>query len=140
MSAAAALGSLDFDVELHEARPFLGGRATSFPLQPAAEDSERIDNCQHVLLRCFANLLDFYQRCGVEKKIRFDDRLYFVRPGGKTDVLRRGLLPAPFHLFGSLIGFDGPKSNPRARARLRGLRKETYDARAIPLPPRERLP
>ena len=107
MSAAAALGSLDFDVELHEARPFLGGRATSFPVQPAAEDSERIDNCQHVLLRCFQNLLDFYRRCGVEKKIRFDDRLYFVRPGGKTDVLRRGFLPAPFHLFGSLIGFDG---------------------------------
>ena len=107
MSAAAALGSLDFDVELHEARPFLGGRATSFPVQPAAEGSERIDNCQHVLLRCFVNLLDFYRRCGVEKKIRFDDRLNFVRPGGKTDVLRRGLLPAPFHLFGSLIGFDG---------------------------------
>ncbi len=107
MSAAAALGSLDFDVELHEARPFLGGRATSFPLQPAEEDSERIDNCQHVLLRCFTNLLDFYRRCGVEKKIRFDDRLYFVRPGGKTDILRRGLLPAPFHLVGSLIGFGG---------------------------------
>ena len=107
LSAAAALGSLDFDVELHEARPFLGGRATSFPVQPAAEGSERIDNCQHVLLRCFVNLLDFYRRCGVEKKIRFDDRLNFVRPGGKTDVLRRGLLPAPFHLFGSLIGFDG---------------------------------
>ena len=107
MSAAAALGSLDFDVELHEARPFLGGRATSFPVQPAAEGSERMDNCQHVLLRCFVNLLDFYRRCGVEKKIRFDDRLNFVHPGGKSDVLRRGLLPAPFHLFGSLIGFDG---------------------------------
>ena len=127
MSAAAALGSLDFDVELHEARPFLGGRATSFPLQPAEEDSERIDNCQHVLLRCFTNLLDFYRRCGVQKKIRFDDRLYFVRPGGKTDILRRGLLPAPFHLVGSLIGFGGLDARDkwsliRTLAALRGER------------------
>ena len=127
MSAAAALGSLDFDVELHEARPFLGGRATSFPLQPAEEDSERIDNCQHVLLRCFTNLLDFYRRCGVEKKIRFDDRLHFVRPGGKTDILRRGLLPAPFHLVGSLIGFGGLDARDkwsliRTLAALRGER------------------
>ena len=60
-----------------------------------------------MLLRCFTNLLDFYRRCGVEKKIRFDDRLYFVRPGGKTDILRRSFLPAPFHLVGSLIGFGG---------------------------------
>ena len=107
LAAAAALGSIDFEVELHEARPFLGGRATSFPLNPAAEDSEHIDNCQHVLLRCFTNLLDFYRRAGVEEKIRFYDRLYFVRPGGATDVLKPGRLPSPAHLLGSLLGFDG---------------------------------
>ena len=107
LAAAAALGSIGFEVELHEARPFLGGRATSFPLNPAEEDSEHIDNCQHVLLRCFTNLLDFYRRAGVEEKIRFYDRLYFVRPGGATDVLKPGRLPAPAHLLGSLLGFRG---------------------------------
>ena len=107
LAAAAALGSIGFEVELHEARPFLGGRTTSFPLNPAEEDSEHIDNCQHVLLRCFTNLLDFYRRVGVEEMIRFHDRLYFVRPGGATDVLKPGRLPAPAHLLGSLLGFKG---------------------------------
>ena len=103
LSAAAALGSLGWRVDLHEAKPFLGGRATSFPLQPSDPDSERIDNCQHVLLRCCTNLLDFYRRCGVEDKIQFYDKLYFVRPGGAVDVLERGRLPHPFHLAGSFL-------------------------------------
>ena len=92
---------------MYEARPFLGGRATSFPLNPSDVNSDHIDNCQHVLLRCFTNLLDFYRRCGVEHKIRFHDRLYFVRPGGAVDVLKAGLLPAPAHLLGSLLRFKG---------------------------------
>jgi squalene-associated FAD-dependent desaturase len=106
LAAAAALGSLGFSVDLHEARPFLGGRATSFPLSPSQEDSERIDNCQHVLLRCCDNLLDFYRRCGVEDKIRFYDRLNFVRPGGAVDVLAPGPLPAPLHMLGSFLRFQ----------------------------------
>jgi zeta-carotene desaturase len=115
LSAAAALGSLGFRVDLHEARPFLGGRATSFPLAPSQEDSERIDNCQHVLLRCCDNLLDFYRRCGVEDKIRFYDRLYFVRPGGAVDVLAPGFLPAPFHLTGSFLRFRALPAGDRWR-------------------------
>ncbi len=103
LAAAAKLGSAGFEVDLHEARPFLGGRATSFPVNPAEADSPRIDNCQHVLLRCFDALLDFYRRCGVEDKIRFYDRLYFVRPGGIVDTLQRGPLPAPFHFTRSLL-------------------------------------
>ena len=50
-------------------------------------------------------MLDFYRRCGVEHKIRFHDRLYFVRPGGAVDQLKAGLLPAPAHLLGSLLRF-----------------------------------
>ena len=99
LAAAAKLGATGFEVDLHEARPFLGGRATSFPVNPAEADSPRIDNCQHVLLRCFDALLDFYRRCGVEDKIRFYDRLYFVRPGGRRRYARtRPLADAvPFH-------------------------------------------
>ena len=41
----------------------------------------------------------------MEHKIRFHDRLYFVRPGGAVDVLKAGLLPAPAHLLGSLLRF-----------------------------------
>src|SRR5712692_2407662 len=97
LAAAAALGASGFDVELLEKRGFLGGRATSFPLSPAEENSEVIDNCQHVLLRCCVNLLDFYRRLGVETRIRFYPEFYFVEPGGRVSTLARGRLPAPLH-------------------------------------------
>ncbi len=100
-----ALASLDWQVDLYESKPFLGGRATSFPVRPDEPNSERIDNCQHVLLRCCDNLMDFYKRCGVADKIRFYDELYFVRPGGAVDTLRRGALPYPAHLAGSFLKF-----------------------------------
>ncbi|MBI1355585.1 MAG: NAD(P)-binding protein [Acidobacteria bacterium] len=105
LSAAAALASIGWQVDLHEAKPFLGGRATSYPLHPSEPDSERIDNCQHVLLRCCDNLLDFYRRCGVEGKIDFYSTLYFVRPGGAVDRLERGPWPKPLHLAGSFLRF-----------------------------------
>lgn len=103
LAAAAKLGDAGFTVEVHEARPFLGGRAASFPLEPANPDSERIDNCQHVLLRCCTALLDFYRRCGVVEKIRFHDTLYFVCPDGTIDTLRGDPLPTPLHLARSLL-------------------------------------
>lgn len=115
LAAAAALGALGFQVDLHEARPFLGGRATSFPLSPSQQDSERIDNCQHVLLRCCDNLLDFYRRCGVEDKIRFYERLNFIRPGGAMDVLEPGFLPAPLHMIGSFLRFRALPAGDRWR-------------------------
>jgi zeta-carotene desaturase len=104
LSAAAALGGAGFDVDLFEARPFLGGRATSYPIPGPNEDSaETIDNCQHLLLRCCVNLLDFYQRLGVRDRIRFYREVYFLEPGGRLSVLRRGRLPAPFHFAGSFL-------------------------------------
>jgi zeta-carotene desaturase len=105
LSAAAALGSAGFEVDLFEARPFLGGRATSYAA-PAGEsegEPEVIDNCQHVLLRCCVNLLDFYKRIGVADRIRFYREFYFIEPGGRVSVLRRGSLPAPLHFFGSFM-------------------------------------
>jgi zeta-carotene desaturase len=109
LSAAAALGSVRdpdaFEIDLYEARPFLGGRATSFPISPADPDSPRIDNCQHVLLRCCANLLDFYRRCGVLDKIRFYDEYHFVEPGGRLSTLKPGVLPSPLHFAGSFLAF-----------------------------------
>ena len=98
LSAAAALGAAGFEVDLFESRPFLGGRATSFPL-----GEENIDNCQHILLRCCVNLLDFYRRMGVADRIRFYREFYFIEPGGRISVLRRGRLPAPFHFTGSVL-------------------------------------
>lgn len=103
LAAALAIGSTGHRVTLFEARPFLGGRATSYPLNPADENSPTIDNCQHVLLRCCTNLIDFYQRLGVADRIHFYREFYWIEPGGRQSIMRRGRLPAPFHFTGSFI-------------------------------------
>jgi squalene-associated FAD-dependent desaturase len=100
LSAAAALGGAGYEVDLLETRNFLGGRATSWPI---GEDADVIDNCQHVLLRCCHNLLDFYKRLDVRDKIRFYDEFFFIEPGGRTSTLRRGILPAPAHFTESFL-------------------------------------
>src|SRR5580765_5303870 len=104
LAAAAALGRDGWEADLYEARPLLGGRATSYAVPDGSgEVAETIDNCQHVLLRCCVNLLDFYQRLGVRERIRFYREFYFIEPGGQLSALRRGRLPAPFHFAGSFL-------------------------------------
>ncbi len=97
LASALALASAGQEVTVYEARPFLGGRATSYPLNSADDSSTIIDNCQHVLLRCCNNLIDFYRRLGVQDAIQFHREFYWIEPGGRTSVMRRGLLPAPLH-------------------------------------------
>ncbi len=101
LSAAAALAHAGHAVTILEARGFLGGRATSWPLSP--DESELIDNCQHVLLRCCNNLLDFYRRLGVRDNIEFYPEFNFIEPGGRISAMRRGMLPAPLHFTGSFL-------------------------------------
>ncbi len=106
LSAALALGIAGHPVTVYESRAFPGGRATSYPLQPhgdEASDPVIIDNCQHILLRCCQNLIDFYRRLGVEEKIKFYDEFYWIEPGGRTSVMKRGSLPAPAHFTGSFL-------------------------------------
>src|SRR5437764_1985923 len=100
LASAAALGSCGFKVDLFEARGFLGGRATSYALN-AADGTGVIDNCQHILLRCCANLLDFYERLHVTDRIEFHSEFYFLEPGGRMSIMRAGLLPRPFHFTAS---------------------------------------
>jgi len=128
LAAAAALGSAGFQVDLFEARGFLGGRATSFPISPGGEDSELIDNCQHVLMQCCVNLLDFYSRLGVADCIRFHREYYFLEPGGRLSTLTRGWLPAPLHLTGSFL-----------RMRCLGAADKACIARAMMALMRERM-
>jgi len=102
LAASAALGSVGHEVTLLETRPYIGGRATSYPL-PNSDSDEVIDNCQHILLRCCVNLLDFYRRLGVENSIAFHREFYFIEPGGRTSVMKAGLLPRPLHFTESFI-------------------------------------
>jgi len=88
-------------VELFERRPYLGGRASSYELPGTGEV---VDNCQHVLLGCCTNLIDFYRRLGVEDQIRWYDEITFLLPGGRSSALRPGSLPAPSHAAPSFLG------------------------------------
>src|SRR5207248_5803795 len=94
LSAACALADAGFKITLFERRPYLGGRASSYE-HPGT--GETVDNCQHVLLGCCTNLLDFYRRIGSEDKIQWFDHLTFIEPGGRRSVIRSSALPAPFH-------------------------------------------
>jgi zeta-carotene desaturase len=94
LSAACALADQAYKVTLLERRPYLGGRASSYQ-HPGT--GEIVDNCQHVLLGCCTNLLDFYRRLGVEEKIGWYDSLNFIEPGGRVSVIRPSFLPAPLH-------------------------------------------
>jgi zeta-carotene desaturase len=102
LACAAALGKAGFKVDLFEARGFLGGRATSYPLN-SSEGAETIDNCQHILLRCCVNLLDFYDRLGVRGDIQFHKTFYFIEPGGRVSTMRSGVFPKPFHFTESFL-------------------------------------
>ncbi len=99
LAAAAALGGSGYRVDLYESRGFLGGRATSYALPT----EETIDNCQHILLRCCVNLLDFYTRLGVREQIDFHREFFFIEPGGRTSTFACGLLPKPFHFTESFF-------------------------------------
>jgi len=122
-----------------ERRPFLGGRAASYPIPRVSSQSrdfpsptagpstdevvadvpipaglepplrysgrEFVDNCQHVLLRCCTNLLDFYRRLDVEGHIVFYDRYLFLDEKGRQAILCGSRLPAPLHLVPSFLRF-----------------------------------
>ena len=81
LAAGCALADSGFRVTLFERRPYLGGRASSYQ-HPGT--GEVVDNCQHVLLGCCTNLIEFYGRLGVEDKIRWYDEMTFLEPGGRA--------------------------------------------------------
>src|SRR6266571_269762 len=101
LAAACALADAGFHITLIERRPYLGGRASSYE-HPGT--GEVVDNCQHVLLGCCTNLLDFYRRIGVEEKIRWYEQLTFIEPGGRrSEIGPARWLPAPFHNVSSFL-------------------------------------
>jgi squalene-associated FAD-dependent desaturase len=120
LAAACALADAGFRVTLFERRAYLGGRASSYQ-HPGT--GEIVDNCQHVLLGCCTNLIDFYRRTGVEDKIRWYDKLTFLEPGGRASVIAPSALPAPLHtapafLEAACLGFSDKLAISRAMAAL----------------------
>jgi squalene-associated FAD-dependent desaturase len=123
MAAAVALESAGLAVTLIEARKTLGGRAGSFE---DPQTGQTLDNCQHVLLGCCTNLIDFYKRTGAFNLIRWEDTIRFIDPRGREHKLKamKGM-PAPLHLalsgllFGALTFSERIAMSSAMRAMLR---------------------
>jgi squalene-associated FAD-dependent desaturase len=100
LAAASSLVNRGLRITLLESRPRLGGRASSFqdPLTGAL-----VDNCQHVSMACCTNLADFCRRVRIDTRLRREPDLVFLGPDGRVSRFRAGLVPAPFHLAGSLL-------------------------------------
>ena len=122
IAAAVRLAESDWQPIVIETRKRLGGRATSFVDR---RSGTVVDNCQHVLLGCFTNLIDLYDRLGVLEAIEWQRMLYWTAGDGRIDRLKSGLLPAPMHLAGSMLRmgiFSGPEKRSLGRAMWRIIR------------------
>ena len=100
LAAGCALAEAGLSVTLFERRPYLGGRASSYE-HPGT--GEVVDNCQHLLLGCCTNLIQFYDLLGVSGKIRWFDEMTFIEPGGRASRVAPSFVPAPLHNVPSFL-------------------------------------
>ncbi len=103
LRAAIACGDAGAQVTLFEARTRLGGATWS-----SERDGLWIDNGQHVFLRCCESYIAFLRRLGVMDLVSIQERLDIpvLMPGRAMARLRRGALPAPLHMTGSLLRYS----------------------------------
>jgi hydroxysqualene dehydroxylase len=102
IAAALDCAAAGARVTLVEVRPRLGGAAYSFE-----REGLRMDNGQHVFLRCCTAYRSLLERIGGERGVFVQRRLQIpvVSPGGRVTLLRRTGLPAPLHLAGALARY-----------------------------------
>jgi hydroxysqualene dehydroxylase len=100
-------------VTLVEVRPRLGGAAYSFE-----REGLRMDNGQHVFLRCCGAYRALLATLGGERGVFVQPRLEIpvLSPGRKVALLRRSALPAPLHLAGALARYPHLTVLQRLRA------------------------
>lgn len=99
LAAAAELSKRHIPVTLVEARPRLGGRATSFNDQ---QTGDLVDNCQHVGMGCCTNLQAFCDDFGLSDHFQIESELTFFDRSGVPSRFSATSLPAPFHLANAL--------------------------------------
>jgi squalene-associated FAD-dependent desaturase len=98
LAAAVALSAAGQNTALLERKPYVGGRAYSYP-HPALD--EVIDS-QHVLLGCCTNLIDLCKLSGADRHIRWYDNITFLEPAtatrpARTSIIGPTALPSPGH-------------------------------------------
>ena len=105
LAAAARLAESGARVLVLEARPGIGGRASSFS-DPAT--GEVVDNGQHLLLGCYHETFAFLRRIDAERNVRVQSTLEvpFVDECGRSSLLRCPPLPSPIHLLAGLLDWE----------------------------------
>ena len=105
LSAATALAEGGHRVIVLEARPRLGGRASSFT-DPAT--GEHVDNGQHLLIGGYVETFRFLRRIGSADGVFLQSRLVveFIDRDGSRSRLQSRRLPAPLHLLGGIIALS----------------------------------
>jgi len=98
LSAATALAERGVRVLVLEARPSLGGRASSFT-DPST--GERVDNGQHVLTGAYRETFRFLRRIGTAADVHLQAGLAIdiVERSGRASRLACPSIPAPLHLL-----------------------------------------
>ncbi|HWW32190.1 MAG TPA: hydroxysqualene dehydroxylase HpnE [Steroidobacteraceae bacterium] len=102
ITAALDCAAAGARVSLVEVRRRLGGAAYSFQ-----REGLEMDNGQHVFLRCCLAYRELLGRLASDGMVSVQPRLEIpvLKPGAPTVRLRRGRLPAPLHLAGSLMRY-----------------------------------
>lgn len=105
LASASALAGRGARVMVVEARPSLGGRASSH-VDPVT--LERVDNGQHILMGCYRETFDFLRRIGASSHVRVQPSLAVptIDTDGSYSVLSCPPLPPPWHLVGAVIEWD----------------------------------
>ena len=121
MAAACDLADRGHPVVLLEKRPFLGGRAFSFP-EP--ETGQEIDNGQHVFLKCCTAYIGFLKKLGALHNTHVPPKLDvpILSYAGKRGVLSSASLPAPLHLAPALLSYPFLSWGEKLRVLYGGLR------------------
>ncbi len=113
ITAAIGLRDAGIAVTLLEARPRLGGAASSY-----VRAGMTIDNGQHVFLRCCSEYQALLARLGVADQVAIQERFdVTVLPGTwrKPARLRRSALPSPLHFARALLSYPLLTLGERAR-------------------------
>jgi hydroxysqualene dehydroxylase len=127
ITAALRCADAGHQVTLFETKPQLGGLTYSF-----SRGELRVDNGQHVFLRCCTSYLALLDRLGVADRVELQARLAIpIRvPGSQAPVwLRRSALPAPLHLAASLLRYRPLSMLERMRFALAALALRRVDPR-----------
>ncbi|HET9258228.1 MAG TPA: hydroxysqualene dehydroxylase HpnE [Pseudonocardiaceae bacterium] len=125
ITAALRCADAGAAVTLFESKPQLGGLTHSF-----GRGELRVDNGQHVFLRCCTSYRALLDRLGTADRVTMQPRLAIpiLVPGASAPVwLRRTGLPAPLHLASSLLRYRPLTMRERARFALASLALRRVD-------------